>query len=172
MAILPYQSLFTLSSGATGTACVPSGASTGSLEAIELRDNDPKRYFGKGVLKALKHVNQDIAKTISGMDAQAQEDIDATMIKLDGTDNKARLGANAILGVSLAVAHAAAADMNVPLYRYLGGDGPFSLPVPMMNIINGGAHANNCIDTQEFMIIPVGAPSFSEAFALWSGSFS
>lgn len=152
-----------LSSGVSASACVPSGASTGSLEAIELRDNDPKRYFGKGVLKAVSHINQEIANAISGMEVQEQEAIDETMIKLDGTANKARLGANAILGVSLAVAHAAAADMQEPLYRYLGGDGPFSLPVPMMNIINGGAHANNSIDTQEFMIIPVGAPSFSEA---------
>ncbi len=153
----------TLGSGATGTASVPSGASTGSKEAVELRDNDSQRYFGKGVLKAVNHVNTEIANAIAGLDAREQESLDETLIQLDGTDNKSRLGANAILGVSLATAHAAAADAQRPLYRYLGDDGPFSLPVPMMNIVNGGAHANNNLDIQEFMIIPVGAPSFSEA---------
>lgn len=153
----------TLSSGAIGTAAVPSGASTGAKEALELRDHDPKRYFGKGVLKAVSHVNTEIAVALAGMEAEAQETIDETMSNLDGTDNKSRLGANAILGVSLATAYAAAADLHLPLYQYLGGDGPFSLPVPMMNIVNGGAHANNNLDIQEFMIIPVGAPNFSEA---------
>lgn len=153
----------TLASGAKGTAAVPSGASTGMREAIELRDNDMSRYAGKGVRQAVLHVNADIRKALLGKDAHSQEEIDSIMLQLDGTENKGRLGANAILGTSLAVAYAAAADMRVPLYRYLGGDGPFNLPVPMMNIINGGAHATNNLDVQEFMIVPVGAPSFSEA---------
>lgn len=153
----------TLSSGAMGSAAVPSGASTGSREALELRDHDMKRYFGKGVLKAVEFVNHDIRAELLGKNPFSQEDIDSVMIELDGTENKGRLGANAILGVSLAVARAAAADHAQPLYRYLGGMGPFSMPVPMMNIINGGAHANNGLDIQEFMILPVGVATFSEA---------
>ena len=153
----------TLSSGTIGSAMVPSGASTGSKEALELRDNDPKRYHGKGVLKAINFVNTDIRRELLRKDPHSQEDIDNLMIELDGTENKSRLGANAILGVSLAVAHAAANEMKMPLYRYLGGDGPFAMPVPMMNIINGGAHANNKLDMQELMIIPAGLPTFSEA---------
>lgn len=153
----------TLSSGVSGCAAVPSGASTGSKEALELRDNDPKRYGGKGVLKAIAHINGEISAALKGKDPQAQEELDRLMIKLDGTPNKSRLGANAILGVSLAIAHAAAKDAKVPLYRYLGDDGPFTLPVPMMNVINGGAHATNNIDVQEFLIIPAGAPTFAEA---------
>lgn len=152
-----------LSSGTTGVAMVPSGASTGSKEALELRDKDPKRYHGKGVLKAVNFVNNDIRRELTGKNPDSQEDIDHLMIELDGTENKSRLGANAILGVSLAVAHAAANEMRLPLYRYLGGDGPFSMPVPMMNIINGGAHANNELDMQELMIIPAGLPTFSDA---------
>lgn len=153
----------TLSSGAAGCAAVPSGASTGSREALELRDGDSKRYGGKGVLKAVANINGEICKALKGKDPQDQEELDRLMIELDGTPNKARLGANAILGVSLAIAHAAAKDAKVPLYRYLGDDGPFSLPTPMMNVINGGAHASNNLDMQEFMIIPAGAPTFSEA---------
>lgn len=153
----------TLSSGAMGSAAVPSGASTGSREALELRDHDMKRYLGKGVLKAVEFVNRDIRAELMGKNPFSQEDIDSVMIELDGTDNKGRLGANAILGVSLAVARAAAADHAQPLYRYLGGRGPFSMPVPMMNIINGGAHANNGLDVQEFMILPAGVATFSEA---------
>lgn len=153
----------TLSSGAAGCAAVPSGASTGTREALELRDGDPKRYGGKGVLKAVAHVNGEIRAALKGRDPQAQEELDRLMINLDGTPNKSRLGANAILGVSLAIAYAAAKDAKLPLYRYLGDDGPFTLPVPMMNVINGGAHASNNIDVQEFLIIPVGAPNFAEA---------
>src|SRR3990167_5148723 len=153
----------TLSSGASGVASVPSGASTGTHEALELRDGDPKRYHGKGVLKAVNFVNGEINRELKGKNPNSQEDIDHLMIELDGTENKSRLGANAILGVSLAVAHAAANEMQLPLYRYLGGDGPFSMPVPMMNIINGGAHANNQLDMQELMIIPAGLPTFSDA---------
>ena len=153
----------TLSSGSVGCAAVPSGASTGTQEALELRDNDPKRYGGKGVLKAIANVNGEICKALKGRDPQMQEELDRLMINLDGTPNKSRLGANAILGVSLAVAHAAAKDAKLPLYRYLGDDGPFTLPVPMMNVINGGAHASNNLDVQEFLIIPAGAPTFAEA---------
>ena len=153
----------TLSSGASGVASVPSGASTGTHEALELRDGDPKRYHGKGVLKAVNFVNGEICRELRGKNPNSQEDIDHLMIELDGTDNKSRLGANAILGVSLAVAHAAANENHEPLYRYLGGEGPFTMPVPMMNIINGGAHANNALDIQEFMIIPAGIKTFSEA---------
>ena len=153
----------TLSSGVVGYASVPSGASTGSKEALELRDNDPLRYNGKGVLKAVRFVNQDICRELVGKNPASQEDIDSLMIELDGTENKSRLGANAILGVSLAVAHAAAKDERQPLYRYLGGQGPFSMPVPMMNIINGGAHANNGLDMQELMIIPAGFSTFAES---------
>src|SRR3990167_6736855 len=153
----------TLSSGAQGSFAVPSGASTGSKEALELRDKDPKRYFGKGVLNAVHFVNNDIRRELLGKNPNSQEDIDHLMIELDGTENKSRLGANAILGVSLAVARATAAEHKQPLYRYLGGEGPFTMPVPMMNIINGGAHANNGLDIQEFMILPIGVPTFSEA---------
>ncbi|OGT21751.1 MAG: phosphopyruvate hydratase, partial [Gallionellales bacterium RIFOXYB12_FULL_54_9] len=152
-----------LESGVMGRAAVPSGASTGEREAIELRDGDKGRYLGKGVLKAVEYVNTEIAEAIIGLDAAEQAFIDQTMIELDGTENKSRLGANAILAVSMAVARAAAEDSGLPLYRYLGGSARMQLPVPMMNIINGGAHANNNIDMQEFMIIPVGAPTFREA---------
>jgi enolase len=152
-----------LESGVLGRAAVPSGASTGSREAIELRDGDKSRYLGKGVLKAVEHVNTEICEAIIGLDVEDQAFIDKTMIDLDGTENKSRLGANAILAVSMACARAAAEQAGLPLYRYLGGAAPMQLPVPMMNIINGGAHANNNIDMQEFMIIPVGAPSFREA---------
>ncbi len=152
-----------LESGVKGRAAVPSGASTGEREAIELRDGDKQRYLGKGVLKAVEYVNTEIAEAIVGLDATDQALIDQVMIDLDGTENKTRLGANAILAVSLAVARAAAEDLGLPLYRYLGGSGRMEMPVPMMNVINGGAHANNNVDMQEFMIIPVGAPSFREA---------
>ncbi len=149
--------------GAAGRAAVPSGASTGSKEAIELRDGDPKRYFGKGVQKAVENVNTEITEAILGLDAAEQSLIDKTLIDLDGTDNKSRLGANAILAVSCAVAKAAAEESGLPLYRYLGGAGEMQLPVPLMNVINGGAHANNRIDMQEFMLVPIGAPTFREA---------
>ena len=152
-----------LESGVVARAAVPSGASTGVREAIELRDGDKKRYNGKGVLKAVANVNGEIADAILGLEASEQEFIDATMIRLDGTDNKTRLGANAILAVSMAVARAAAEESGLPLYRYFGGMGAVQLPVPMMNVINGGAHANNNLDLQEFMIIPAGAPTFKEA---------
>ncbi len=152
-----------LESGVIGRAAVPSGASTGSKEAMELRDGDKQRYNGKGVLRAVENVNTEICEAIIGLDAEEQTFIDRTLIELDGTENKERLGANAILAVSLAVAKAAAEECGLPLYRYLGGAGQMQLPVPMMNIINGGAHANNSIDMQEFMIIPVGAQSFREA---------
>ncbi len=152
-----------LESGVMGRAAVPSGASTGSREAIELRDGNPARYLGKGVLKACEHVNTEISEAIMGLDANEQAFLDRTLIDLDGTDNKARLGANAILAVSMAVAKAAAEEAGLPLYRYFGGSAGMSMPVPMMNVINGGAHANNTLDLQEFMIIPVGAPSFREA---------
>jgi len=152
-----------LESGVLGRACVPSGASTGSREAIELRDGDKSRYLGKGVQKAVEHVNTEIAEALLGLDAEEQSFIDRTLIDLDGTDNKSRLGANATLAVSLACARAAAEDAGQPLYRYLGGAAPMRLPVPMMNIINGGAHADNNVDLQEFMIIPVGLSSFREA---------
>ena len=152
-----------LESGVMGRAAVPSGASTGSREAIELRDGDKGRYLGKGVLKAVVHINHDIANAVIGLDAAEQAFLDKTMIELDGTDNKSRLGANAMLAVSMAVARAAAEEAGLPLYRYFGGMGGVQLPVPMMNVINGGAHANNSLDLQEFMIIPVGAPSFREA---------
>ncbi len=152
-----------LESGVMGRAAVPSGASTGSREAIELRDGDKSRYLGKGVLKAVEHVNTEICEALLGLDVEDQAFLDQTMIELDGTENKSRLGANAILAVSMAIARAAAEESGLPLYRYLGGAGKMALPVPMMNIINGGAHANNSIDMQEFMIIPVGAKSFREA---------
>ncbi|QBQ54900.1 phosphopyruvate hydratase [Nitrosococcus wardiae] len=152
-----------LETGALGRAAVPSGASTGIREAVELRDQDPHRYGGKGVLKAVGHVNGEIRQRLLGQEASAQERIDQALIELDGTPNKDRLGANAILAVSLAVVRAAALEAQKPLYRYLGGDGPFQMPVPMMNIINGGAHADNNVDLQEFMIVPVGAESMAEA---------
>ena len=152
-----------LESGVMGRAAVPSGASTGSREALELRDGDTSRYGGKGVLKAVEHINTEISEVILGLDAQEQSFIDRTLIDLDGTDNKGRLGANAMLAVSMAVAKAAAEESGLPLYRYLGGAGGMQMPVPMMNVINGGAHANNSLDMQEFMIVPVGATSFREA---------
>src|SRR6185436_9063785 len=152
-----------LESGVMGRAAVPSGASTGSKEAIELRDGDKQRYLGKGVLRAVENVNTEICEAIIGLDAIEQPLIDKTLIELDGTENKARLGANSLLAVSLAVAKAAAEESGLPLYRYLGGAGRMQLPVPMMNVINGGAHANNSLDLQEFMIIPVGAETFREA---------
>ena len=150
-------------SGALGTAAVPSGASTGEREAIELRDGDPKRFGGKGVTQAVAHVNGAIRLALVGQEITAQKEIDRILIALDGTPTKERLGANAILGVSMAAARAAANEAGLPLYRYLGGAGPFKMPVPMMNIINGGAHADNNVDFQEFMILPVGAPSLREA---------
>jgi enolase len=152
-----------LESGVSGRAAVPSGASTGSREAIELRDGDAARFQGKGVQRAVEHVNTEICEAILGLDASEQQLIDHTMIELDGTPNKARLGANAILAVSCAVAKAAAEESTLPLYRYLGGAGEMQLPVPLMNVINGGAHANNKVDLQEFMIVPLGAPTFREA---------
>ena len=152
-----------LESGIMGRAAVPSGASTGSREAIELRDGDKSRYLGKGVLKAVEHINTEISEAVLGLDASEQAFLDKTLIDLDGTDNKGRLGANAMLAVSMAVARAAAEESGLPLYRYLGGMGGVQLPVPMMNVINGGAHANNTLDIQEFMSIPVGAPTFREA---------
>jgi enolase len=152
-----------LHSGVVGRAAVPSGASTGSREAVELRDGDAKRYGGKGVLKAAAHINGALRDLLTGYDAQDQAGLDAKMIKADGTEFKSNLGANAILAVSLAAAHAAARDKGLPLYRHLSGPGDLTLPVPMMNIINGGAHADNSVDIQEFMILPIGAPSFSEA---------
>ncbi len=152
-----------LESGISGRAAVPSGASTGSREAVELRDGDDNRYGGKGVLKAVEHINTEICEAIVGLDAIEQAFIDQTLIELDGTENKSRLGANALLAVSIAVAKAAGDEAGLPLYRYLGGAGRMQLPVPMMNVINGGAHANNSLDLQEFMIIPVGAESFREA---------
>ncbi len=153
----------TLASGVVGSAMVPSGASTGEREAIELRDGDNARYLGKGVLKAVANVNTTIRDAVIGMDAADQKTLDQKMIDLDGTHNKAVLGANAILGVSMAAAHAVAKEGGIPLYRYLNTSGKFVLPVPMMNIINGGSHADNSVDLQEFMILPVGAPTFREA---------
>lgn len=152
-----------LESGIIGRAAVPSGASTGAKEAMELRDGDQDRYLGKGVLKAVEHVNTEITEAIIGLDAEEQSFIDKTLIDLDGTENKDRLGANAILAVSMACARAAAEESGLPLYRYLGGSGKMQLPTPMMNIINGGEHADNSVDIQEFMIIPAGLPTFKEA---------
>ncbi len=152
-----------LESGVSGRAAVPSGASTGSREAVELRDGDTARYGGKGVARAVEHVNTEICEAVLGLDATEQGLVDRTLIDLDGTDNKSRLGANAILAVSCAVAKAAADECSLPLYRYLGGAGEMQLPVPLMNVINGGAHANNRIDMQEFMLVPLGAPTFREA---------
>jgi len=161
----------TLESGAFGRAAVPSGASTGSHEAVELRDNDSTRYMGKSVLGAVKNVNELIGPELEGVSAFEQLAIDSLMMEIDGTPNKARLGANAILGVSLAVARAAADELGMPLYRYIGGVGANTLPVPMMNILNGGSHADNGIDFQEFMIMPVGASSFTEAMRMGSEIF-
>ncbi|HEU6442469.1 MAG TPA: phosphopyruvate hydratase [Microvirga sp.] len=161
----------TLEDGSMGRAAVPSGASTGAHEAVELRDGDKSKYLGKGVLKAVDAVNNEILDAIGGMDAEEQVAIDETMIELDGTPNKSRLGANAILGVSLAVAKAAAEASTLPLYRYVGGTQARVLPVPMMNIINGGAHADNPIDFQEFMIMPVGAPTLAEAVRMGAEVF-
>jgi enolase 1/2/3 len=160
-----------LETGALGRAAVPSGASTGQHEAVELRDGDKKRYFGKGVRQAVDAVNGEIFDAVGGMDAEAQVKIDETMIALDGTPNKSRLGANAILGVSLAAAKAAAVENGLPLYRYIGGTSARLLPVPMMNVINGGVHADNPIDFQEFMIVPAGAPTFAEALRAGSEIF-
>ena len=160
-----------LESGVMGRAAVPSGASTGSREAIELRDGDKKRYGGKGVLRAVEHVNTEISEAVLGLDAAEQIFLDQTLIDLDGTDNKSRLGANALLAVSMAVARAAAEESGLPLYRYFGGMAGYQLPVPMMNVINGGAHANNSLDLQEFMIVPVGAPSFREALRYGAETF-
>src|SRR5438046_10293686 len=160
-----------LEGGALGRAAVPSGVSTGEHEAWELRDGDRKRYGGKGVRQAVANVNGIIADALRGFDARAQEKIDAKLIELDGSPNKKNLGANALLGVSLASAHAAAAAANVPLFRYLGGPGARVLPVPMMNILNGGAHSDAPIDLQEFMIVPKGAPSFREALRMGAEVF-
>ncbi|ADM68082.1 phosphopyruvate hydratase [Paenibacillus sp. SEL3] len=160
-----------LESGAIGSAIVPSGASTGAHEAVELRDNDKSRYLGKGVLQAVKNVNEIIAPEVIGLDAVNQVEIDTLMIKLDGTHNKGKLGANAILAVSMAVARAAAEALGLPLYTYLGGFNAKQLPVPMMNIVNGGAHADNNVDVQEFMVLPVGAPTFKEALRVGAEIF-
>src|SRR6056297_719046 len=160
-----------LEGGFSGRAAVPSGASTGTREAVELRDGDKSRYLGKGVLKAVENVNTEIAEAIVGFDVTDQVGIDYAMIDLDGTPNKGRLGANAILGVSMAAANAAADYLGVPLYRYLGGFNSKELPTPMMNIINGGEHADNSIDFQEYMIMPVGAPNFSEALRMGAETF-
>lgn len=161
----------TLTNGAHGWAAVPSGASTGTREAVELRDGDPQRYLGRGVLQAVQHVNGEIARALLGMEATAQAQIDATLIALDGTDNKARLGANAILGASLAVAKAAAAECGLPLYTYIGGTNARVMPIPMMNLLNGGAHADNNMDIQEFMILPVRASCFAEALRMGAEVF-
>jgi len=160
-----------LDTGYMGRAAVPSGASTGSREALELRDGDPKRYMGKGVLRAVQNVNEEIAPRIIGLNAQDQTSIDRILIALDGTENKSRLGANAILGVSMAVAKAAAEEAGLPLYRYLGGVAANLLPVPFMNVINGGKHADNNLDIQEFMIVPLNAPSFKEALRMGAEVF-
>ncbi len=160
-----------LKDGIVGRAAVPSGASTGEHEAVELRDGDKARYLGKGVLKAVENVNGEIQKALKGKDAAKQEEIDRLMIKLDGTPNKARLGANAILGVSMACARAVSSSIGVPLYQYVGGDTANLLPVPMMNIINGGVHADNNVDLQEFMIMPFGAPTFSDALRMGAEVF-
>ncbi len=160
-----------LESGTMGRAAVPSGASTGSREAIELRDGDKTRYLGRGVLKAVEHINTEISDAVVGLDASEQAFLDKILIDLDGTENKSRLGANAMLAVSMAVARAAAEESGLPLYRYFGGMGGMQMPVPMMNVVNGGAHANNSLDLQEFMIIPVGAPSFREALRYGAETF-
>ena len=155
-----------LSSGVLGRAAVPSGASTGAFEAVELRDGDKGRYGGKGVLTAVKNATEIIGEEILGLEADEQRIVDQAMLELDGTDNKAKLGANAILGVSLAVAHAAAEEAGLPLYKYVGGPNAHILPVPMMNILNGGSHADSNVDVQEFMIAPIGAESFAEALEM------
>jgi enolase len=160
-----------LENGITGRAAVPSGASTGEHEAVELRDGDKSRYLGKGVLNAVEHVNNTISEELTGFDALDQVGIDSMMIQLDGTPNKGKLGANAILGVSLAAARAAALSVKLPFYRYVGGTGARVLPVPMMNILNGGKHADNNVDVQEFMIVPVSAPSFAEALRMGAETF-
>ena len=160
-----------LSSGASGRAIVPSGASTGEHEAVELRDQDPNRYLGKGVQNAVRHVNESICEKIVGLDSTAQVEVDRALIELDGTDNKSRLGANAILGASLAVAHASASELGLPLFMYVGGVNARELPLPMMNILNGGVHADNNVDIQEFMIMPVGASMFSEALRMGAEVF-
>ena len=160
-----------LASGAVGRASVPSGASTGEHEAVELRDKDPERYLGKGVQKAVENVNTTIAATLIGQDVFAQSEIDATMCEIDGTENKSKLGANAILGVSLAVAKAAADELGQPLFRYIGGSNAKELPLPMMNILNGGSHADNNVDIQEFMVMPTGASSFAEALRIGAEIF-
>lgn len=160
-----------LASGAIGRAAVPSGASTGEHEAVELRDKDPERYLGKGVQKAVENVNTVIAATLIGQDVFAQSEIDATMCEIDGTENKGKLGANAILGVSLAVAKAAADELGQPLFRYIGGSNAKELPLPMMNILNGGSHADNNVDIQEFMVMPAGANSFAEALRMGAEIF-
>jgi enolase len=152
-----------LESGVMGRAAVPSGASTGSREAIELRDGDKRRYLGRGVLKAIENINTEISEAVMGLEANEQAFLDHALIELDGTDNKMRLGANATLAVSMAVAKAAAEEVGLPLYRYFGGSGAMQMPVPMMNVVNGGAHANNNLDLQELMIVPIGAPTFAEA---------
>ncbi len=160
-----------LASGAMGRAAVPSGASTGSREAIELRDGDKARYLGKGVLRAVENLNTEVSEALMGLDAQEQTFLDRTLIELDGTEGKSRLGANAILAASMAVARAAADESGLSLYRYFGGSGPMSMPVPMMNVINGGAHANNTLDMQELMILPIGATSFREALRMGAETF-
>src|SRR5215204_5872611 len=160
-----------LEDGTTGRAAVPSGASTGENEAVELRDGDKLRYLGKGVLKAVENVNEKIGRELEGLDALDQTQVDQVMIALDGSENKSNLGANAILAVSLANARAAAAIQELPLYRYIGGTNAKTLPVPMMNILNGGAHADNNVDFQEFMVLPVGAESFREALRCGSEIF-
>jgi enolase len=160
-----------LESGAMGRASVPSGASTGSREAIELRDGDKSRYLGIGVLRAVENLNTEISEALMGLDAQEQTFLDRTLIELDGTEGKSRLGANAILAASMAVARAAADESGLSLYRYFGGSGPMSMPVPMMNVINGGAHANNTLDMQELMILPVGAKSFRQAMQMGAETF-
>lgn len=160
-----------LESGAMGRASVPSGASTGSREAIELRDGDKSRYLGKGVLRAVENLNTEISEALMGLDAQEQTFLDRTLIELDGTEGKSRLGANSILAASMAVARAAADESGLSLYRYFGGSGPMSMPVPMMNVINGGAHANNTLDMQELMILPIGATSFREALRMGAETF-
>ena len=160
-----------LETGSAGRAAVPSGASTGEREAVELRDGDPERYGGKGVLTAVNNVNTEINEALEDMDATDQIAIDRALMDLDGTENKGRLGANALLGVSMAVARAAALEVGLPLYRYLGGPMARTLPVPMMNILNGGAHATNTVDFQEFMIVPVGAESFSDGLRMGTQVF-
>ena len=160
-----------LASGVMGRAAVPSGASTGTNEALELRDKDKKRYLGQGVLKAVHNVNDVLAPELIGMDALSQREIDATMIALDGTKNKSKMGANAMLGISLAVAKASAAALEMPLYQYVGGVNAHVLPVPMMNILNGGKHADNNVDVQEFMVMPAGANSFKEALRMGAEVF-